>query len=150
MIDAFGRTPTRVDRIREAGGVVTTAELRQLGYDTDALGRSLGYGTFVRVRRGWYALRGTPPEVLAAVRVGGRLACVSALVHYGLLPTEGGPLHVEVPRNASRLRVSEGGTVIHWVSDPGPGDRRAVSIATALGQASRCRSGRQIGSGTSL
>jgi hypothetical protein len=132
------------------GGVVTTSELRQLGYDTEVIGRSLGYGTLVRVRRGWYALRGTPSEVLEAVRVGGRLACVSALVHYGLLPPEGGPLHVEVPSNASRLRLPERDVVVHWVSRPGPGDRLAVSIATALGQASRCRGGRQIGSGTTL
>ncbi|MEO9094269.1 MAG: DUF559 domain-containing protein [Microbacteriaceae bacterium] len=56
------------------------------------------------MRQGWYALPDAPPEIVAAVRVGGALTSVSAARHYGLWALDDARLHVAVPRNASRLR----------------------------------------------
>ncbi len=132
---------TLFERIEALGGVITTRELARIGYGKDVLVRALSVKTLVRARRGWYVPKGTPDDVLEAVRAGGRLACVSALAHHGFFATRQPALHIEVPANASRLRRSDRDLVVHWVARPSAGDRRSVSIAAALGQATQCRGG---------
>lgn len=140
---------TIAQRIEALGGAITTAELRRFGCDRDIVQGMVACGTIVRARRGWYVPRGAADDVIAAIRVGGRLACVSALAHHGFAASAPSALHVEVPANASRLRLGLRPVVLHWVGDPRDGsrrngsqrdgDRRACSIPTALGQATRCR-----------
>ena len=143
--------PTRKDRVviyrrlHELGGIATTAELLTAGYSRRIIEAVVGYGRVIRVRRGVYALRELPPEVLEACRIGGRLTCVSALAYHGIIPRADGALHVEVAANASRLRQTESAIVLHWAGTPAAGTRLAVGVGAALAQSARCRRGRHDG-----
>jgi very-short-patch-repair endonuclease len=85
------------------------------------------------VRRGWYAAPDTPDDLVTAVRVGGRLACVSAGAHYGWATPERHGVHVCVAENAARLRRPGAaaphsaspnlGVVLHWGSPIAKTDR---------------------------
>jgi hypothetical protein len=93
------------------------------------------------VRRGWYALPGVPEDAIRAARVGGRLACVSALAHHnGGVTAADQPLHVAVVRASSRLRFYDAEVVVlHWSRQRLPGTRLAVSEEVARAQTARCR-----------
>ncbi len=160
---AMTRSPIHLDTdIRSLGGIASAAELLDLGYTRDAL-RLWGDGhRSRRVRRGWYAVRDLPEEVVAAWDAGGVLACVSLLASAGdtspattsasaiaaragmlsRLPDE---LQICVPRTASRiprtvpLRGRDARVVVHWsTADHNSGTRRGVDAATAVRQARRC------------
>ncbi len=124
-------------------------ELVRKGYPADHVRLLAEYGRILRVRRGWYACNDVDPLAIRACRVGGRLACVSALAFHGLCPAEAGRLHVGVPRTASRLRdaltykeksagETEIAVILHWSRREPTGDRLAVSVSEALAQAHAC------------
>jgi len=144
-----GETPTRKDRvvitrrIQELGGIATTAELLSSGYSRRNIEAVVGYGRVIRVRRGVYALRELPPEILEACRIGGRLTCVSALAFHGIIHSADDALHVEVAANASRLRSPTGSVVLHWSGAPAEGTRLVVGVGPALAQSARCHGGRR-------
>jgi hypothetical protein len=117
-------------------GIASLRELLHSGHDRQHILMMIDYHRIVRVRFGWYAVPGTDERVFAAWRVGGRLACVSALAYYGVA-AEPNELHVGVRGDATQLRKREG-DVIHWSRRPGGDDRRVVSLALAVRQASRC------------
>ena len=107
------------------------------------------YGRIVKVRKGVYVERATSPDVVEALRVGGRLACISAAVHLGLIGGRRRSLHISVPREMSRLRTRhnarlrladfpDDSVVLHWSRAAPDGDRQSVSPDTALSQMSRC------------
>lgn len=127
------------------GGVATTAEFYNHGETQSILFWSVAYGSLLRIREGWYCSPDLPAEAVRAVRVGGRLACLSALAFHGLAP-QPRQLHVVVDANTSRLRDPDTGepgrspeTVIHWSRRELAGDRVAVSAEEAYRQAARCR-----------
>jgi hypothetical protein len=131
------------------GGIASTAELQMRGHDAELIRVWARYGTIIRVRKGWYAARDEPPQVLMALRVGGRLGCISAAAHHGLLDARPISLHVSVGGHSSRLRTArsarlrlaehpEPTTVVHWSRRELAGDRRAVSISEALRQMRTC------------
>ncbi len=64
-------------------GVFTTAELIRLGVSESRIRRAARTGDLIRLRQGWYARPDADPTVVAAVRRGGVLSCVSALQHHG-------------------------------------------------------------------
>lgn len=128
-------------RLAKFDGIARTSELLAIGYGPENIEGAVAYGQLIRVRKGWYAAKDVPKAAIEACRVGGRLACVSALAYHGVIPDERGPLHVEVSANASRLRHSSRGTVLHWAVLPSHGTRQAVSLAAAVAQAARCRAG---------
>ncbi len=75
-------------------------------------------GRFERVIRGWYATPATDREAIAAMRLGGRLGCVSSLrLHGAWLPPDTG-MHLEFPSHASGRRLAiknlPSGAVAHW------------------------------------
>ena len=125
-------------------GIATLRELLRSGVDRDTIWLAARYGRILRIRKGWYGLLDLDQRVLQACRIGGRLGCVSALdfhqppgqEHREL---ESPVLHVSVPRGAARLKYSKDDPSIriHWTRNQ-TGDRRAVSIGTALAQAARC------------
>jgi hypothetical protein len=133
-------------QLAQFGGIAHTAELYRLGASQSSLFFSVGYGTIIRVRNGLYCHPALPVEVIRALRVGGRLACVSALAHHGVgeSPHE---LHVDLDANTPRLRDPDSGEVVraapgvvaHWSRRPRAGDRSAVSVDEARRQAARCR-----------
>lgn len=124
--------PWLVPILRRLGGVAETRELRARGIRPAQLSAAVACGDVIRVRRGWYAMPDTPIDLIRAVRIGGRLACVSAAAHYGWATPEHHGVHVCVAENAARLRRAptdaaragpRSGTVVHWGSAVAPGDR---------------------------
>jgi len=138
------------------GGIVATAERLKAGADEMSIRMLLGKRRLVRLRKGWYGRPNLAADAARAWRIGGPLACVSALVHHGVLDPAAlrgdDGLHVAVRQNTSRrpsaLTIAtypfEDGAaappVLHWSSrDFRSGTRLAVSVDTALEQARHCR-----------
>jgi very-short-patch-repair endonuclease len=96
----------------------TTAELRALGETTNTIRDSIAGGLRFRIIKGWYGTRATPKDAVLAMRMGGRLGCVSALKLYGAwIPPDLGT-HVVFATSASGRRSTgreRGETVVrHW------------------------------------
>ena len=133
--------------VRSLGGLAQTRELLAVGVTSHQLTEVVRRGGLFRARQGWYALPDAREDFVRAVRVGGRLAGASAAASYGLATPHEYPLHVQVPRRASRLRsqhdrfvrlsgsVGEA-TVIHRgvVQPPTPETRFRVSLRDCLVQ----------------
>lgn len=94
---------TETDR---RGGIATRQQLIAAGlsgYDITAAVRN---GIVRRVRQARYATSRATEASLAAVRVGGMLAGLSAARSYGLWSGFDSRVHISVGRNASRLRTN--------------------------------------------
>jgi hypothetical protein len=117
-------------------GLVRTRELLAIWDEPEWIRIGRNYGKLVQARKGWWTLPGTPRDLLAAWRAGGRLACVSALAFHGVQLDVGGPLHIEVSATSKGARDPD--VVVHWSRDQANGDRRAVSVEVAWRQANRC------------
>jgi hypothetical protein len=111
--------------IRRLGGMVQKRQLVRLGAHDRQLTAVVRSGDVVRVRNGWYSTLSEDAEQLRAVRVGGRLTGISALIASGAWVLGTHPLHVSVPVNSSRLRAqwnrhqrinvgATRGVVLHW------------------------------------
>lgn len=111
---------------------LTTAELRAQGYDIDRIRAEIAGGRLERVIRGWYCRPGADRGAVRAMRLGGRISCVSSLaLHGGWLPPDPG-LHVGFPSHASGRRMARRtapeGTVAHWhPKDAATGSAYAVT-----------------------
>ncbi|HXH35556.1 MAG TPA: DUF559 domain-containing protein [Plantibacter sp.] len=130
--------------LRPAHGIATVHQLRMRGYSKHALRHAVEVGTLIRVKRAWYAEPTAPPPIVEAVRVGGRLSCVSAAAWFGWATPTSSRLHVAVPPNAGRLRARDDrrdhppaqdrdDTILHWddvVVIPGRGDLTPLLIAS--------------------
>ena len=97
---------------------LTTAELRAQGYTVERIRAEIGAGVLERVIRGWYCRPGADRGAVRAMRLGGRLSCVSALaLHGGWRPPDSGE-HIGFPSHASGRRLARRGltegTVAHW------------------------------------
>lgn len=66
------------------GRIVRRAHLTRLGCTSADIRAAANAGVVFRVRHGWYAHRDADPAVLAAVRSGAVVSCVSALSHHGV------------------------------------------------------------------
>lgn len=108
-------------------------------------------GYLIRVRRDHYALPATDPHILRAVRVGGRLGCVSALRDLGIFGFESRTTHIHLPRGLSRARSPHNrarlltesnrvGTELHWdeLAHPAEGNEYRIGVLDALTQVLRC------------
>jgi hypothetical protein len=96
----------------------TTAELRAMGETEDMIRDAVTTGRRYRVIRGWFATAETPKDAVLAMRMGGRLGCVSALALHGAwVPPDHG-VHAVFPTSASGRRSAgrERGpaAVRHW------------------------------------
>ncbi|MET4703171.1 hypothetical protein [Frigoribacterium sp. UYMn621] len=109
-------------------------------------------GYLVRPRRDHYVLQGTPIPVVQAVRVGGRLGCVSALHLLGAFAMDSGTPHIHLLRSASRLRSPHSrwinladserdDSVLHWwpLLDSTDVSEHAVGVREAVAQVVRCQ-----------
>ena len=101
-----------------------TRELVEAGMTRSQIAWAVGAGRLLRIRIGHFCLPDLDEQTQQAVRVGGRLACVSELARLGAWVTEV-PLapHVHLAANASRLRdhrqmtrrlPSSTGCTLHW------------------------------------
>ncbi|MGV8894939.1 MAG: hypothetical protein ACOH10_01595 [Rhodoglobus sp.] len=70
------------EALERLGGYASRAELIAAGCWPEMVDMGLYYRQILRVRRGHYASIDTPMQVLKALRVGGTLACVSAVDYY--------------------------------------------------------------------
>jgi very-short-patch-repair endonuclease len=106
------------------------------GVTDGALRAAVRSGAVLSVGRGAFALPDASPDVVAAARLRGRVACVSAAKLHGL-DTLTEPLvpHVAVPRNRS---ASSERVVLHRVDAPGAGT--VVPVLTSLLAVLRCLS----------
>ncbi|WP_168209093.1 type IV toxin-antitoxin system AbiEi family antitoxin domain-containing protein [Agromyces intestinalis] len=154
----------RIDRIMgvlaEHGGICTREQLLRRGIRGPELSRAVRAGAIRRVRRAHYATYDAPLDAIAAVRVGGRLGCVSAARSFGIWIPDPGCTHVALPKNAARLRTNRAlvpsaepitsdrqllELELHWC-DSAFGRRKTdesawrVSPRDALAQVARCAS----------
>lgn len=107
---------------RSLGHLAARAQLLERGVAAADIVAAVRAGQLVRVRRGHYATPGAPAAARLAVRIGGRLAGVSASATYGLWSGDDARVHVAVPRNAARLRrdPADPRVVVHWIdTEPG-------------------------------
>lgn len=131
--------------VQHLGGLAQKQELIALGAHDWALTAAVRSGSVIRARQGWYSTLNDNDPALRASRVGGRLTGISALIARGAWTWIDHPLHVSVPRRASRLReqwdrfrrlnpTEAEDVVIHWDDDAilAEGDVTSVSLAEAL------------------
>ncbi len=125
------------------GGVARPADFRDRHCSDDDLRWGVRFGNIVRVRIGWYALPAVDPMVIEAVRLGGRLACASALAYLDghSIGTADHRLHIEMPANAvSRVPPDlAAGVRVHWARRPSAGDRAVIDVVSARRQWQACR-----------
>lgn len=128
------------------GGFATKRQLVAVGATDRMLTWAVRSDELVRVRNGWYTIRPEADPAVRAIRVGGRLTGISALVEHGAWAwRRPRRLHVAVRANAARLRRqrdrrrrlrprADAGLRVHWSGrdDIAPGTAWAVSIPDAL------------------
>lgn len=116
---------TITDDVKSLGGLAATHELLRAGWSSRSLSHAVFAETLVRVRQGWYCLPDCEPQLAEAVRVGGRLGCISGAAHHNLWVRATTRLHVDVVAHNSRLRsridprqrlsgMKNSETVVHW------------------------------------
>jgi very-short-patch-repair endonuclease len=109
------------------GGMAQKQQLVRRGAGDRDLTYAVRIGDVVRVRNGWYSTMDEHSPQLRAVRVGGRLTGISAIIAQGGWVLDKHPLHVAINDNAGRLRTQHnrhqmlkvkatGGVVLHWAS----------------------------------
>jgi hypothetical protein len=136
----------------DAQQAVTRAHLAAAGLSKRTIGRAVAAGTLVRVRRDRYMSALSPDAMRGAVRVGGRLTCLSLLQLLGVFVFENSRLHVHIARGASRLRstgvgggplqpIDRRSEVLHWMPLLGAvaADTAVVGVLDALAHAVRCQ-----------
>ena len=127
------------------GGLAQKQQLVARGARDVDLTRAVREGTASRARQGWYTTLPDADPRVRAVRVGGRLTGISAIIHAGGWVLGSHPLHVSVPDNAARLRSqhdrrvafdtsARGGVVLHWdgIAVGERGDVASVGLLDAL------------------
>lgn len=132
--------------------VFETAELSAAGASWRALTAAVDNGDLLRARRGHYVLPDTERHTLEAVRVGGRLACISAAADVGVFAFDDTVSHIHLDPHASRLRTANDrfqrlnewnreGIELHWdhLVQPRGGTEYAVGLVDALVQIFRCQ-----------
>lgn len=105
---------------------VTTAQLRAQGLSRSAISSAVRASVLIRARRGVYLSGDTPDLIVRAVRVGGRLTCLSLLSLSGVFVRSNAQIHVHMQRSASRMRSphdrrarlepkTKRGVRLHWL-----------------------------------
>lgn len=107
------------------GGMAQKQQLVARGARDLDLTSAVRGGDVSRARQGWYTTLPPTDARVRAVRVGGRLTGISAVIQAGGWVLGAHPLHVSVPENAGRLRSQRNrrvrfdmserdGVVLHW------------------------------------
>jgi len=131
--------------------VASRGELVAAGATGRGLTSAVRGGHLIRVRRDHYALPGLSRPIAQAVRVGGKLGCVSALQHMGIFAIKPPTTHIRLDREASRCRnpddrrrpltAHRSGTVLHWgdLAEPTDANDVCVSVMDALADVVHCQ-----------
>jgi very-short-patch-repair endonuclease len=91
---------------RKLGHIARRDQLFALGVSGGDITTAVRLGDMRRIRRAHYATPAATPDAVHAIRVGGRLAGLSAARSYGLWSGFDSRLHIALPANASRLRTN--------------------------------------------
>lgn len=124
--------------------VLDRAELLARGMTGRAITRAIDAGHLRRLRRDRYAIEPVDPDIAEAVRIGGRLSCISLLSQIGVFVHIVDALHVHVVPGSSRIRPPRSRrTILHWQSWSGqPSPVHVAPFADAVAQAIRCQAPR--------
>jgi hypothetical protein len=127
------------------GGMAQKQQLVARGARDPDLTQAVRRGEVIRARQGWYTTLPPDDPRVQAVRVGGRLTGISAVIAAGGWALGPFALHVSVPSNAGRLRTPVNrfvklaarhvpGLELHWDDDgvAGRGTAVAVDLRDAL------------------
>ncbi|WP_239065911.1 endonuclease domain-containing protein [Microbacterium hibisci] len=132
----------------------TRVDLMGAGFTSRDITRAVRSGELIRARRDRYLAGDTPDVVVRAVRVGGRLTCLSLLQLLGVFVLVNTSLHVHLSPKATRMRTPHSRakrlrparspkTRLHWRELPASaGDAACVDIVVALAHAVRCQAPR--------
>jgi very-short-patch-repair endonuclease len=131
--------------VASLGGMAQKQSLARRGARDLDLTRAVRRGEVTRARQGWYTTMPDDHPAVRAVRVGGRLTGISAVIAAGGWVLGSYPLHVSVHDNAARLRspfnrfrrlsaAHRRGVFLHWDNRAiaGRGTVTAVAILDAL------------------
>ena len=88
------------DYVAQVGGVASTTALHAAGFAPAEIASAIRSLTLARVARGWVGLPTAPAVLVDAVRVGGRLSCVSVLQRHGVWTEQDARPHVRIGRHA--------------------------------------------------
>lgn len=101
------------DDLRRAGGVMRVRRLRERGWSERAVRTTVARQHLQRPRKGWVALPGADPHLVAAARAGVVLSCVTQAERLGLWVLRPDPVpHVAAPARSGGVRAS--GAIVHW------------------------------------
>lgn len=109
------------------------------GFSRSRIARELDAGRLVRVRRGWVAVPGADPHLVAAARSGVALTCVTQAERLGLWVIADTRPHVAAPPHAGRMTAE--GAVVHWARPVVPRHPHALvdPIENVLIRVAECR-----------
>lgn len=130
--------------------VWSRGDLLRAGLRSRGITRLVREGTLVRARNGHYLGADAPEPLIQAVRVGGRLGCLSLLALHEVFVRDASRLHVHMERGDSRLREPAARVplrarhagrevVLHWQPLVVPPARGHVDIMDAVAHAVRCQ-----------
>ena len=119
--------------------VVGRSELLRDGFTGRQITDAVRGGTLLRPRNGHYLPPHAHPQVAEAVRLGGRLDCVSVLSHLTVFVWKDRRLHVQLDPRASRVPDPAVGVVRHWRPTIADAAGTTTPVVEALIQAVLCQ-----------
>ena len=124
--------------------VFTRSDLLARGLSGRSITRAVEAGALLRLRRDRYAYPDIAAEVAEAVRIGGRLSCLSLLVAIGIFVHRASGLHVQLAPDASRVRPpGSARTRLHWSAPSSvPAPPHAAAFEDVVRHAIRCQTPR--------
>lgn len=139
------RTVTERARDAYAPTVFSRSQLIRTGVSGRAIASAVARGDLLHIRRDRYALPSTASDVVSAVRIGGRVTCLSLLMAMGVFVHSCRRLHVLVTPGSSRLRLTKASkSVLHWrVRSSVDACLHAAPIADAVAHSVYCQTPRE-------
>lgn len=132
-----------------ANAFLTRADLLVSGYTRRSIQAAVRRGELVHVRRDRYLLAGADEQFARALRVGGRLTCLSLLMLCDVFVLENKKLHVHLDPGAGRLRFSparkgaldstRNRVTLHWGRLTQSPEACSVHLLDALAHAVLCQ-----------
>ena len=125
--------------LAERAGIARIETLRRAGVTEHGLRLAVRNKRVLSVRRGWVALREADAILVAAVRKGVVLSCVTLAARKGLWVLDASEPHVAAPAKSGHAKTSRG--VIHWNAPTFPRDPDSCedNLENALILVARCQ-----------
>jgi very-short-patch-repair endonuclease len=108
------------ERVRAAGGIVRSKDLRREGWSNRAIAAAVAEGRVIRPRNGWLAVPGLDVELLAAAKAGVVLTCITQARRLGLWVLHEEEPHVAASAHSGAVRID-----VHPEGHAREGERKA-------------------------